>query len=84
MGLTPSSANETQGEILGVYYSIQGLAMGLSPLFVGSLIGAYPGLTGWGGAIMMGMTCLVCFRELKKSRSNTLNRERDKRLLEKC
>lgn len=59
--------NETQGEVLGVYYSIQGFAMGLSPMFVGSLIGAYPSLTGWGSAFMMVIACLIFLKARKKA-----------------
>lgn len=44
---------DNQGEVLGIYHSIQGSAMGLSPIFVGALIGAYPSLTGWGSAAVM-------------------------------
>lgn len=50
---------ENQGEVLGVFHSIQGCAMGLSPMFVGSLIGAIPALTGWGGASIMLISCLT-------------------------
>lgn len=42
-----------QGEVLGVYQSVTGLAMGLSPLIVGSAIGMYPALTAIGGAAAM-------------------------------
>lgn len=42
---------ESQGEVLGIYQSVGAAAMGLSPLFVGSAIGAYPALAAWGGAI---------------------------------
>jgi MFS family permease len=55
-----------QGEVLGVYYSIQGCAMGLSPMFVGSLVGAYPSLTGWGSAFMMVIACLIFLKARKK------------------
>jgi DHA1 family tetracycline resistance protein-like MFS transporter len=44
---------QTQGEVLGVYQSVIASAMGLSPLLAGSLIGAYPDLTAWGGAFAM-------------------------------
>lgn len=50
---------DNQGEVLGVYHSIQGCAMGLSPMFAGSFIGAFPALTGWGGATMMLLACLA-------------------------
>lgn len=48
-----------QGEVLGVYHSIQGCAMGLSPLLAGAFIGAYPTWTGWGGALIMLMSCIA-------------------------
>lgn len=51
-----------QGEVLGVLHSVQGCAMGLSPIFVGGLIGAYPALTGWGGALIMLLGCLAFLR----------------------
>ena len=44
---------KSQGEVLGVYQSVGAAAMGLSPLFVGSAIGAYPALTAWGGAFCL-------------------------------
>ncbi|MBA2728538.1 MAG: MFS transporter [Parachlamydiaceae bacterium] len=44
---------ENQGEVLGVYQSVTGMAMGLSPLLTGSAIGVYPSLTAIGGAIAM-------------------------------
>lgn len=47
------TSRDSQGEVLGVYQSVGAAAMGLSPLFVGSAIGAYPALSAWGGAICM-------------------------------
>jgi DHA1 family tetracycline resistance protein-like MFS transporter len=44
---------ENQGEVMGVYQSVTGLAMGLSPLLVGSAVGMYPALTAIGGAVAM-------------------------------
>lgn len=44
---------ENQGEVLGVYQSVTGCAMGLSPLLAGSAIGMYPSLTAIGGALAM-------------------------------
>ena len=53
--LVSNQANsEAQGEVLGVYQSVGAAAMGLSPLFVGSAVGAYPEFIAWGGAF-----CLV-------------------------
>lgn len=51
--ISDRTANERQGEVLGVYQSIGAAAMGLSPLLAGSAIGAYPAITGWGGAFCM-------------------------------
>jgi DHA1 family tetracycline resistance protein-like MFS transporter len=44
---------QNQGEVLGVMQSVAAAAMGLSPLFVGSAVGAYPPLTAWGGALSL-------------------------------
>lgn len=44
---------ENQGEVLGVYQSVTGCAMGLSPFLMGSAIGLYPSLTAIGGALSM-------------------------------
>lgn len=44
---------DIQGEVLGVYNAIQAAAMGISPLIVGSAVGAYPPLAAWGGAFAM-------------------------------
>lgn len=42
-----------QGEVLGIYQSVIGCAMGLSPLLAGSLVGLYPSLTALGGSATM-------------------------------
>jgi DHA1 family tetracycline resistance protein-like MFS transporter len=47
------SGIENQGELLGVYQSVTGCAMGLSPFLIGSVIGIYPSLTAIGGALAM-------------------------------
>lgn len=47
------TVKESQGEVLGVFQSIQASAMGLCPLIIGWAIGIYPGLTAWGGALAM-------------------------------
>lgn len=52
------ASKESQGEVLGVYQSVGAAAMGLSPLFVGSAIGAYPSLTAWGGAFCLVLSSL--------------------------
>lgn len=48
------ASSDKQGEVLGVYQSVGAAAWGLSPVFVGSAIGAYPALAAWGGA-----ACLI-------------------------
>ncbi|HEY5235891.1 MAG TPA: MFS transporter, partial [Rhabdochlamydiaceae bacterium] len=45
------TCSESQGGILGVYQSVGAAAMGLSPLLVGSAVGAHPSLVAWGGAL---------------------------------
>lgn len=52
------ASEETQGEVLGVYQAVVAAAMGLSPLFVGSAIGAYPSLAAWGGAFCLVLSSL--------------------------
>lgn len=47
------ASSQAQGEVLGVYQSVGAAAMGLSPLFVGSAVGANPDLTAWGGAFCL-------------------------------
>lgn len=44
---------DKQGEVLGIYHSVWALATGLSPLFVGSAIGVFPPLAGFGSAAAM-------------------------------
>jgi len=44
---------ETQGEVLGMFQSVGAAAMGLSPLFLGTAIGAFPELTGFGGSVCL-------------------------------
>ena len=54
-----------QGEVLGVYQSVTGCAMGLSPLVMGSAIGAYPMLTVIGGAISMLLAAGAFYRDFQ-------------------
>ncbi len=44
---------DRQGEVIGVFHSVGSFAMGVSPLFAGSLVAAYPEMTAWGGSIFM-------------------------------
>lgn len=63
------ASNETQGEVLGAYQSVGAAAMGLSPLFVGSAIGAYPSLTAWGGAFCFVLSSIGFLIENCRSKS---------------
>lgn len=63
---------ENQGEVLGIFHSVQGSAMGISPIFAGSLIGAYPSLTGWGGALIMLVGFFIFWRAYAKKASFAL------------
>lgn len=66
--LVSNRANaENQGEVLGVYQSVIGCAMGLSPFFAGSLIGMFPKLTAIGGAFVMLAAALALWRGMQKS-----------------
>lgn len=65
---------ENQGEVLGVYQSVTGLAMGLSPLLVGSAIGLYPSLTAIGGAIAM-ILAAFAFRKGKRQAAKAVRQE---------
>jgi MFS family permease len=49
-----SAPAEVQGEAMGVLSSVNALALVLSPLFSGSLVGNHPSLPMWvGGALML-------------------------------
>lgn len=57
---------EVQGEALGVFTSINAIALILSPLFSGSIVGAYPALPMWiGGSIKLlsSLIGIVIFRK---------------------
>jgi DHA1 family tetracycline resistance protein-like MFS transporter len=56
--ISNGTSGESQGGILGAYQSVCAAAMGLSPLIVGSSVGAQPSLTAWGGALCMLLACL--------------------------
>lgn len=56
------AGTENQGEVLGVYQSVTGCAMGVSPFLVGSLIGMYPALTAIGGALAMLMAAIAFWK----------------------
>jgi len=42
--VSDSASEDEQGELLGVYHSVQALALVIAPLFAGSLVGAYPNM----------------------------------------
>ena len=60
---------ENQGEVLGVYQSVTGCAMGLSPFLIGSLIGLYPSLTAIGGAFAMLLASLAFWKGSQLAKS---------------
>lgn len=64
------AGHENQGEVLGVYQSVIGCAMGLSPFLIGSAIGMCPSLTAIGGAFSMLLAGLAFW---KGSRPVTTN-----------
>lgn len=50
---------ESQGQVLGIYNSVQWAAIGLTPLFSGSLVAMYPYLPLIVGAIAMFSACIL-------------------------
>jgi len=52
---------QIQGEALGILGSIWGLSAIVSSLFSGSLVGAYPTLSIWGGGLIMLIAAFVFF-----------------------
>lgn len=61
---------ENQGEVLGVYQSVTGCAMGLSPFLIGSVIGMYPSLTAIGGAFAMLIAGLAFWKGSQPTETN--------------
>lgn len=65
--LSESASDEEQGEILGIYHSIQALSLIISPLFSGSLVGNYPSMpVTLGGLAMIGGGCLFSWNLLRQ------------------
>ncbi|HSX12323.1 MAG TPA: MFS transporter, partial [Rhabdochlamydiaceae bacterium] len=60
------SAEENQGKMLGIYNSVQQAAIGISPLFSGSLVALYPHLPITVGGICMFFAFLLLFWDLWK------------------
>jgi MFS transporter, DHA1 family, tetracycline resistance protein len=50
-----------QGEILGIFQSIQALAMGITPLLFGVFVGACPVFAVWGGVLSMLIAAFAFF-----------------------
>lgn len=69
--ISNGTCSKTQGGILGVYQSVCAAAMGLSPLVVGSAVGAYPSLTAWGGAFCFLLASLGFWNSKKIQQPST-------------
>lgn len=67
------AAPEKQGETLGIYNSIQSAAIGLSPLFSGSLVALYPHLpvTVSSGCMLLAFIAFLCVSRKGKLSPNT-------------
>jgi len=51
--------DDCQGEVLGIFQSVQALAMGVNPLFFGALVGFYPVAAVWGAVASMIIAALA-------------------------
>jgi len=60
--------DDCQGEVLGIFQSIQALAMGLNPLFFGALVGFYPVTAVWGSVISMFVAALAFWASPKRKK----------------
>ncbi len=67
------TSSESQGEVLGIYQSVCAAAMGLSPLFVGSAVGAHPSLIAWGGAFCFLLSSLGFWLSRKNARATSVS-----------
>jgi DHA1 family tetracycline resistance protein-like MFS transporter len=65
--ISNGTSSEAQGGILGFYQSVCAAAMGLSPLLVGSAVGAFPTLTAWGGALFFLLASLAFWKSRKST-----------------
>jgi len=61
------ASSEVQGEALGIFTSINAAALILSPLFSGSIIGAYPTLSMWVGGGLKLLSALIGMIIFRKS-----------------
>lgn len=62
------SAEENQGKMLGIYNSVQQAAIGISPLFSGSLVALYPHLPITVGGVCMFFAFVLLFWNLWKKK----------------
>lgn len=58
---------DNQGEILGAYQSVGAAALGLSPILVGSAVGAHPVLAAWGGAACLFLSAAFFWQYSRQS-----------------
>jgi len=66
--LSNSASENEQGEIMGIHHSVQALALIVSPLFSGSLVGTFPMMPIYLGAALMGCGGLIfTFGQRKES-----------------
>lgn len=61
------AGNENQGEVLGIFQSIQALAMGMTPLIFGAFVGYCPLFAVWGGVISMIVSAFAFFMAHKRA-----------------
>lgn len=64
-----ASGSESQGEVLGIYSSVQWAAIGIPPLFSGSLVALYPHLPITVGSGCMLLATATFFWQMQKKKS---------------
>lgn len=65
------SSRESQGKMLGIYNSVQQAAIGITPLFSGSLVALYPHLPVTVGSFCMLFAFVLLIWNLRKKRVST-------------
>lgn len=69
--VSDSASEDQQGEVMGVYHSVQALALILSPLIAGGLIGSRPLMPIYFGATLMILGGLIfCFNYLRERQAS--------------
>ena len=68
--ISNQASEDKQGEMLGAYHSVQALAMILSPLFGGTLVGAIPAMPVYLGSGMMCLGGLIFALNYARQRVN--------------